>query len=290
MRNRSILFILALLLGASSFLARRATAYDSYDPVGVGVVGCVDCHDGFVKRGPLHDMHVGNQQMTANCSLCHVSTGDNPQTWTSGETGGQGCRGCHGIDNGTEFGWGVGLRLHHANAGAPADANGQHCFDCHTDNFSPAPENAFPVYYARSDVNVKSPCDSQSATGEDWDADGAGLDNDGDLVYDEADGNCLEVTAIADPGGIGPRSLLLAPNPVRQADVTVGFHLAEAGSFNVALYDVAGRLRYATAGTGQAGWQEFSLPVERLSLRPGVYVLRVESVDGVRTGKLAVVS
>jgi hypothetical protein len=54
---------------------------------------CVGCHPGFQDEGPLHDLHVGGNQMTNNCLLCHVNVGDTPRTWTSGAADGQGCRG-----------------------------------------------------------------------------------------------------------------------------------------------------------------------------------------------------
>jgi hypothetical protein len=43
-----------------------------------------------------------------------------------------------------------------------------------------------------SDVNVSDPCATDPAAGgEDWDGDTKGLDNDGDLDYDQDDADCL---------------------------------------------------------------------------------------------------
>jgi VCBS repeat-containing protein len=197
----------------------EANAYEQYHPSDSTNTpdGCYQCHgfagatnptvgtsfedatrfqnDGFDGRGPLHDMHVG--QITGTCNLCHISTGDVPFTYTSGDPQGQGCRGCHGVDNGTLVNWGAGLRAHHANAGAPADLIGLTCADCHSSDPAPSPESAVPVYYARSDVNAKDPCNADGT--EDWGTlspfdpttpDGLGLDNDGDLIYDGADSDC----------------------------------------------------------------------------------------------------
>jgi len=156
----------------------------------VYTVGCVDCHPGFQHRGPLHDLHVGPDRITDECLLCHFATpGDVPYTYQSGATGGQGCRGCHGVDNGTTFGWGTGLRAHHAQFFPEL------CSGCHTDDPPPSPESTLPVYYGRPDVNVMLPCVTDAALGgEDWDDDGLGLDNDGDQLYELADTDCPPVS------------------------------------------------------------------------------------------------
>jgi hypothetical protein len=195
--SRSLVGILAvgllLLLSASGF------GYSRYN----GDPSCDDCHPGFIDRGPLHDLHVGGSQMTPTCSLCHTTTGDNPCTYQSGAAGGQGCRGCHGVDNATTFGWAAGLREHHAQAGAPADGNGLFCVDCHGGDPSPSPESVLPVYYSRPDVAVNDPCVVPSASnGEDWDGDNQGLDNDGDLIYDDSDSDCVAPVEAYTWGGI----------------------------------------------------------------------------------------
>jgi hypothetical protein len=212
----------ALACGLLLFIAGSAGAYAQYHPSDTTSVGdgCYQCHgwdndlnpawvwsdpsvpanrdpgwrnDGFDGRGPLHDLHVS--QITGQCDLCHISTGDVPYTYQSGNAAGEGCRGCHGVDPGgaANFNWGAGLRLHHANAGAPADRNGFLCATCHNDP-APQPENIVPVYYLRGDVNAKDPCNADAT--EDWGGvfgdpvstpDGIGLDNDGDLLYDAAD-------------------------------------------------------------------------------------------------------
>jgi len=181
------------MLLALSLWSLQAVGYESYHPSDTG--GCFQCHPGFLTpdqngRGPLHqDVHVGSSNMTGSCTYCHTSVGDNPKTFVSGTYNGQGgtpeysCNGCH---------MGPGLRAHHAAANAPADNDGLHCADCHQDD-PPTPPNeaTVPFYYTLASVNVKNPCVSDKASGgEDYDGDGTGLDNDGNLLYDENDPAC----------------------------------------------------------------------------------------------------
>ncbi|MEN8182497.1 MAG: hypothetical protein ABFS46_08175, partial [Myxococcota bacterium] len=163
--------------------AVSAGAYPSYND---GGTDCVQCHPGFVERGPLHDLHVGNNQMTNECLLCHTSVGDDPQTDSSGDDEGLGCSGCH---------VGPGLRLHHTNAGAPDDADGLFCVNCHPTDPPPLGEDFLPPYYERVDVNITDPCEiDPEFGGEDYNADEFGLDNDGDLLYDIDDPDCVVPT------------------------------------------------------------------------------------------------
>ena len=174
-----------VVLGCLGGILGRVDAYSSYHPSN-NDNGCYQCHSGFASRGALHDMHVGNSQMTNNCDLCHQSVGDNPST--SQSAAGVSCIGCHVAE---------GLRLHHINASAPQDGAGRVCTACHSGDGTPAAENVNPPYYARGDVAVKKPCIVDPGSGgEDWSGDGAGLDNDGDLAYDASDTDCA--TAIRD--------------------------------------------------------------------------------------------
>ena len=161
--------------------APRTEAYTHYGNDGNG---CAQCHPGFAGFGTLHQRHVGSAAMTDNCSLCHTQVGDDPELDES--AAGIGCVGCHEP---------FGLRLHHANAGAPKDKNGLYCRNCHPSDGVPPPENLVNAkarsYYLRTDVRVKDPCQAQPAPpGEDFDAGASGLDNDGDLAYDMADSDC----------------------------------------------------------------------------------------------------
>ena len=166
--------------------------------------GCTDCHSNFrdsasTKPGNIwpddkHDVH-RRQMMTNLCGTCHISNGDDPFLDSSrGEPGlpGVSCMGCHGADPDPSVPnnnwWGAGLRQHHANADVGTDNGGDLCVDCHTDDPSPLGEDAVPLYYGGTNVNVFDPCNVDGS--ENWTSDGLGLDNDGDLDYDDADADC----------------------------------------------------------------------------------------------------
>jgi hypothetical protein len=287
-----LIFLVAMLAGV---LAAQVLAYDSYRVEG-GAANCSQCHPSFVNRGALHDMHVGNQNMTGTCKLCHTGTGDIPSTWTSGVVGGEGCRGCHGVDNGTTFGWGAGLRLHHLSANAPPDANGDICSDCHTSDPAPSPEDTLPVYYSRGDVNVNLPCDSMAENGEDWDGDSQGLDNDGDLAYDEADTDCGQQTGIMEPLLTPPRALTLLsihPNPVkasRGTDVLFGTPVNMQVTLQV--FDVIGRVVFTKALRASEGWQRTHLKGQDDTGRPlptGIYLVRIASSREIAASRMVVI-
>ncbi len=186
--KRSI-FILIIFFAMAVFLSLGpyAGAYPTYQSSDGAVDNCSECHPGFVGGfgSSLHELHVGSTRMTATCTLCHDSPGSTPVYTSTSPTQNNnlGCAGCH-----EQF----GLRLHHENAGAPADSSGLTCFDCHTVDPPPPAENivdaSVRAYYLRSDVNVKEPCNSDGS--EDWDGDTIGLDNDGDLLYDGNDPDC----------------------------------------------------------------------------------------------------
>jgi hypothetical protein len=179
---RARLGAFALPVLALLFPSAPAFAYPAYRATTANTPSCYSCHTGFFNRGSLHTLHVGSTKMTNTCTLCHTSTGDIPKTYSSGTDSGHGCDGCHA---------GPGLRLHHTATGVPADANGLVCADCHDSDPSPPQESSPPPYYLREDVSVKFPCVTASAVGgEDRNGDGKGLDNDGDLLYDESDPDC----------------------------------------------------------------------------------------------------
>lgn len=192
-RFPALQFVLVFLAAAAlSGLVWRLSAYDFYSDLNApdSLGNCASCHEagpgGFIGRGPLHQAHTVSA--TSNCKLCHTSTGDVPRLGSSGEVGGVGCIGCHGQPLATLVSSGAGLRLHHANANVPADPNGLKCVSCHASDPIPPPESTVPVYYARTDVVQKTPCNTDGkedfwnrATGQ---PDGFGLDNDGDLLRD----------------------------------------------------------------------------------------------------------
>jgi len=266
-------FIAAVLTIAAS----DALAYDSYRAFGADA-SCADCHPEFISKGPLHDLHVGNSQMTNTCTLCHSGVGDIPKTWTSGS--GEGCRGCHGRDNGPGFTWGAGLRAHHANAGAPPDMNGQLCAACHTDP-PPDPESTPPVYYLLSDVDVKDPCVAALPDGEDYDGDGKGLDNDGDLTYDGNDADCMASGIAGTPPSFSALKLSVFPNPAPNGVAVFQYELAEPSEVLIRVFDIAGRFiaeeRSVGTSPGVRTYQFTGKDSHGATLATGVYVVWVKA-------------
>jgi len=225
MTKRHLLsFALVVSLGCFIWLVTTPAgfAYQRYDP------GCKDCHGSFESNTSLkpgntwpdrkHDVHREQMMTDGLCDTCHKSTdGRNPfLNESDGETGlpGVGCMGCHGRDPRPDIPnnswWGTGLRLHHANAGVPADDDGFTCVTCHADDPLPFPEDQPPIYYGVAGINISGPCNTDDS--ENWTSDGLGLDNDGDLDYDTADSDCA--TAIFQDGfESGDTQMWAASNP-----------------------------------------------------------------------------
>ena len=204
MYARQIITLTGLL--ASGLSIPLVLTHESYhDPQLDDQGSCASCHPGFAggPNSPLHALHTkGPDKMTSNCSLCHTGNGrDNPLlTWSDND--GLGCMGCHGRDYGETI-WndyadlptagktkasGYGLRRLHVSAGV------LYCSSCHLP--FPAqgtifPESVSPPYYARDDVslgdNPMAPCTNEDTLN---DADGLGLDNDGDGLVDAEDPDC----------------------------------------------------------------------------------------------------
>ena len=136
-------------------------------------------------------MHRSAQYMNTACDLCHTE-GDERNPFLASSNGttnnpGVGCTGCHGRDYGGAIGSsGVGLRAHHAAAGIAA------CGGCHQDDPTPLPEWVKPIYYRTADTNVDDACNSAPVLLENWSiGDTLGTDNDGDLLYDADDPDCV---------------------------------------------------------------------------------------------------
>jgi hypothetical protein len=259
-------------------------AYESYRQSGGS---CAECHLGFLHEGPLHERHVN---MTHNCLLCHNVEGDVPKTFTSGDPEGEGCRGCHGVDNGSEHGWGIGLVVHHVNAGAPPDQSGRTCFNCHGDAL-PGHESETPVYYLRGDVNVKDPCSAMLPDGEDYNGDGRGLDNDGDLVYDMNDSDCTSAGVEDGPSqALSVRLLSISPNPVAAGGADIQYSLATASDVDVSIYTAAGQLvlrrQYSGLSPGRHAFRFRGQDPAGRSLPSGVYTVRIESEHSAVQGKV----
>jgi hypothetical protein len=286
--RRKFLFSQATTLTALVFLMTGVDgtlAYESYRQSGGS---CAECHPGFLEEGPQHQRHLN---MTSECALCHRTGGDVPKTFTSGDPEGQGCRGCHGVDNGMEFGWGAGLVAFHINAGAPPDESGRICTDCHGDGPPPGPESGVPVYYLRGDVNVKDPCSAMLPDGEDYSGDGHGLDNDGDLVYDMSDSDCSS-SGVEDglAQTLSVRLLSISPNPMAVAGTDIRYSLASASDVEVSIYTAAGRLvlrsQYSSLSPGRHAFRFRGQDPAGRSLPSGVYTVRIESQHSAVQGKV----
>src|SRR5512133_1376708 len=187
--------ISCLIAGAGALFltlsVQHSDAYSRYrDPV-TGTGNCSGCHGAFTgstspkgtvfPSGSKHEMHRASTSMATACNLCH-STSDNRNPFTGTSTGtaanvGLGCSGCH---------VGTGLRAHHAANGVTV------CYGCHMMEMS-LPENVKPPYYGIVDTRANHPenLDPVANTNENWSVgDYAGLDNDGNNLYDAADFAC----------------------------------------------------------------------------------------------------
>lgn len=218
----------ALLCGALLLLAAPAGADTMYSADGE-TGNCATCHGDF-RASPymslsddqswgddLHDVH--QDMLQGDCDTCHNVFGKFP-VFLGDSIGGNGldpisCSGCHGrAEDGTgtgSEGYSAGLRQHHWEAGVTD------CLECHDDadpiNYTPVGEDVLPPYYSDADPNhpliPSDPCNPADAYPEDCAATTLGLDNDGDLLYDEAD-----LVDCPEPGetlilGVGVAFLLL---------------------------------------------------------------------------------
>lgn len=199
------LLCLALL---AIFDGGRAIAYEQYS-VNKDATNCAACHGDF-RAAPytslangeswesdLMEIHATNM-LNGDCLVCHGS-GPRFPVMTSSSAGGTGldpigCAGCHGrAEDGTgegAIGFGAGLRQHHWRAGI--EICGQCHADASPDDFAPVGEHVLPPYYSDSDVDhpliPSDPCNPViDGSPEDYAASTAGLDNDGDDLYDELD-------------------------------------------------------------------------------------------------------
>ena len=197
----------ALTVALVGLIVPSTVAYERYND------GCDsgDCHGSFTggvsPKGTVfpsnskHEMHRGSANMEADCDLCHIGGGfSNPYIGDSNGTAnnpGLGCVGCHGRDYGGGVGnSGVGLRAHHTINGVAS------CAGCHSDDPAPLPENILPTYYGTPDTKADDPCNMPPDFLENWSiGDDFGLDNDGDNLYDAADGDCADCPADFDGDG-----------------------------------------------------------------------------------------
>jgi hypothetical protein len=179
--------------------AAEAGAWPTYSASrdgGVGIGNCVSCHGDYqttpyvrlgVDQGWGIDLMTGHMAVVNDCFACHMTIGQNASVSMSASGGAGGfnisCLGCHGREEGAGVD-GAGLRDHHRMAGASSCADSS----CHFGDPTPVGEDILPPYYDLNlaVVSLTDPCNPGGA-GEDFAGDSAGLDNDGDLLYDELD-------------------------------------------------------------------------------------------------------
>ena len=170
---------------------------------------CRSCHGDFVGKPyvslsdgktwvpDLHDVH-RNTMLNFDCATCHTGGTFFP-VFIGSSNGGTGfpaigCLGCHGREqdkghDSISSGRAAGLNQHHHRAGVTE------CAVCHTDanpgSYTPVGENVLPAYYFTPDPShPNKPTDPCSAT-ENVASFVKGLDNDGDLLYEANDPDCL---------------------------------------------------------------------------------------------------
>jgi len=215
-RSEFLVACLAVVVSLA-LLPGLAEAYDRWS-INDDATNCGECHGDFRAGGyvsesdgdpwgaSLHDAH-RNTMLDGDCNACHSGNPRFP-VFLNLSNGGDGlepvsCMGCHGIDPNpstpnTE--WGAGLRLHHTDAGVPADQNGDTCSDCHSSDPTPIAENVLPSFYFTPDTahpdKPNDPCNPSPGFPENFAGDTIALDNDGDLTYDGADPDCGASTDI----------------------------------------------------------------------------------------------
>jgi hypothetical protein len=194
----------AVILGVAIAGTVTVHAYERYSQ-NDDATWCRACHGDFRASnyvslvdgqpwGNLHDVHRFTM-LSGDCDTCHGN--DDLPVYLDQSNGGDGlepksCVGCHGANPSpgqpSTGLWGAGLRAHHANAGVST------CVTCHSGDPTPPAENVLPSYYFSPDpAHPSKPTDScNPAPGfpEHYAGSVIGLDNDGDLLYDETDPNC----------------------------------------------------------------------------------------------------
>lgn len=201
---------IVMAIGIVTIGAFGAEGYDTYSQ-NDNATNCRECHGDFRSAnyislvdgqnwGNLHNLH-RTTMLAGDCNVCHIGSDRLPVHLNTSNGGAGfepvGCVGCHGVDpdpGNPNTWWGAGLRLYHANAGVGPDSDGFTCMSCHTDDPAPPPESASPSYYFVPDPSHPNKpddsCNPAPSHPEDFAGAVTGLDNDGDLLYDETDPNC----------------------------------------------------------------------------------------------------
>jgi hypothetical protein len=295
---------LAILSAMAGWLTLppAAAAYDQYS-LTKNAGNCADCHGNFRTGGyvskndnvawgtSLHDGH-RNTMLAGDCDVCHDDTKFPVSLSTSlGGTGFSpiGCAGCHGrAEPGAANAIrGTGLRQHHDRNGITV------CRTCHSDSnpvtFTAAPETVVPPYYFTPDaVHPNKP--TQACNGNNSESRVApplGLDNDGNNVYDSADGGC-------NPSGVGEeqtgaqalRLFMTGPAP---RTLRVSFTLPTAEAARLVAFDIAGRV-VAQREVGSFGAGRHTIDLADGRVPSGWYLLRLTQGGRTVTAKTIVMN
>ena len=245
MTKQLITYLALISLFVLAVMVPIAGAYDTY-------TDCADCHGRFQSSHlqfacssqgrescmarhslALHNGHANAPTSTppgmlnGNCNACHYGASRIP-VYTNLSSGtapfNQSCSGCHD---------GPGLRAHHVNAGADT------CYDCHSDP-APTAENILrPVYTAAfgttsGTTQVNNTCSPTAAgfEGRLKDVASLGLDNDGNLLYDQNDPACAVAAAKI---SVSPASLAFGNQATGSTSATQTVTISNTGTASLSV-------------------------------------------------------
>jgi hypothetical protein len=95
----------------------------------------------------------------------------------------------------------------------------------------------------------------------------------------------ITLRVVAAPGG--PPHVSVFPNPFNPTGYML-FTLERPGSLRVTVHDVQGRTIKRMIDTKTAPAREYRLPLGGRGMASGIYFYRVETADGVRSGRFTV--
>ena len=226
------LFVLAIMVPIAGAFDNYAGGCDGCHGAFPGTAPYVSQHDGVAWKNPgtganlnLHDGHrtymLGGS--TSPCNICHSGSSRTPVYLNSSAGGVTGfaaisCTGCHDGD---------GLRAHHENSGAYP------CYDCHSQGTPPA-ENVKPPYYFSPDTaHPNKPTDPCNLNGsESAVAPLSGLDNDGNLLYDQNDPACAVAAAKI---SLSPTSLTFGSQAAGSTSVAQTVTISNTGAASLSV-------------------------------------------------------
>ena len=286
-----------------------ASAYTRYSQTG-NLTYCASCHGNYRSNdyisltdgqnwGNLHNIHRSNM-LSFDCNVCHLA-GDDFPVIIDESAGGTGldpisCMGCHGraednVAGNPSFpnGLGAGLRQHHTNAGV------DDCIECHADadpaNYTPVGENVLPPYFANPGTNHPNiPSESCNDDGsENFAGAPAGLDNDGDQLYDGNDPDC-NVSAVPGSPVAGTMLLQNHPNPFNPT-TNIQYVMEGPGHVLLQVFSIDGDLVRTLVNTHheQASTYQVTWDGRRDDGRPmpsGIFFYRIETPVGAEMKKM----